>query len=69
MMSLEMVLGYFEAGYVVYFGSYYGESEMESREEIVDEWESAEEDDWLYIESVDVDEEAHEVHVFVGDDE
>ena len=69
MMSLEMVLGYFEAGYAVYFGSYYGESEMESREEIVDEWEGAEDDDWLYIESVDVDEEAHEVHVFVGDDE
>lgn len=69
MMSLEMVLGYFEAGYVVYFGSYYGESEVESREEIVDAWEAAEDDDWLYIESVDINEEAHEVHVFVGDDE
>lgn len=68
-MSLEMVLGYFEAGYAVYFGSYYGESQYESAEEIVAEWEEDEADEWLYIESVEVDEEAHEVHVFVGDDE
>ena len=69
MITLEKVLEYFEQGYAVYGGSYWGESLMESAEEIAEDWEDVESDEWLYIESVEVDEEAHEVHYFIGNDE
>ena len=69
MKTLANVLEYFNKGYAVYFGSYYGESLYESAEEIREEWEEDMADEWLYIESVDVDDDAHEVHVFIGNDE
>ena len=69
MMTLKNVLDFFAQGYVVYFGSYYGDSLMESAEEIREEWEDAETDEWLYLESIEVDPEAKEVRVFVGNDE
>lgn len=65
----EMVLGYFEMGYAVYFGSYYGEGLYETVEEIRECLEEIEDDDWLYVESVTVDDDAREVRVFIGDDE
>ena len=69
MMTLENVLDLFAQGYAVYFGSYYGDSLMDSAEEIREEWEDVETDEWLYIESIEVDHEAKEVRVFVGNDE
>lgn len=69
MMTMEQVLEYFAQGYAVYLGSYYGESLIESAEELREEWEDVEDDEWLYVESVDVDDEACAVHVFIGDDE
>ena len=69
MMTLEMILDYFGQGYTVYFGSYYGDDLMETAEEIREVWEDTEDDEWLYIESVDVDAEAREIRVFIGNDE
>ncbi len=69
MMTLEMILNYFGKGFAVYFGSYYGDDLMETAEEIREVWEDTEEDEWLYIESVNVDAEAHEIRVFIGNDE
>ena len=69
MMTLANVLEYFNKGYAVYFGSYYGESLYESAEEIQEEWEEDMADEWLYIQSVEVNDNVHEVHVFVGNDE
>ena len=69
MMTMEQVLEYLAQGYAVYLGSYYGESLVESAEELREEWEDVEDDEWLYVESVDVDDETRAVHVFVGDDE
>lgn len=69
MMTLAQVLEYFERGYAVYGGSYYGESLMDTVDDIIEDWDEVEDDEWLYIESVEVDEEAHEVHYFIGNDE
>lgn len=69
MLALEKVLGYFAQGYVVYFDSYYGADLYETEEEIREEMETALEDDYLSIAYVKVDEEAHEVHVMIQDEE
>ncbi len=69
MIGLAKVLEYFDKGYAVYFGSYYGDSLYESAEEIQEEWEEDMADKWLYIQSVDVDDEAHEIYIFIGNDE
>ena len=67
---MEQVLEYFEMGYKVYVGSYYGDQLLESAEEIKDCWEEAEEDGWLYIDDdVEVDDEEKKVIFFVGNDE
>lgn len=66
---MEKVLALFAEGYAVYIGSYYGESLEESAEDIVDVFDDVEGDEWLYIQSVSVDDAAREVHVFIGNDE
>ena len=62
---------FFTAGYRFYIGSYSGESLAEDFEEVF--WaltiEDNPEEEWLYVESVRIDEAAHEVHIFIGNDE
>ena len=70
--DLQQVMHFFKQGFAVYFGSYYGESLIDSAEEIRACWKDADnggDNGYLYIQSVDVDMDAKEVHVFIGDDE
>lgn len=73
MTTLQQIIRHFEQGFKVYFGSYYGETLMESAAEIREAWEDVEhnggDNGYLYIQSVDWDMDAKEVHVFIGDDE
>ena len=72
MTTLQQTINFFEQGFKVYFGSYYGETLMESADEIREGWEDAEnggDNGYIYIQSVDVDMDAKEIHVFFGDDE
>ena len=59
---MAQVLEMFAQGYEVVVGSYYGDSVVESAEEIQDVFE--EEDEWVHVE-VEVDEEARRVELFV----
>lgn len=66
----EKLVGYFEDGYKIFFGSYYGDDDepIESLQEL--EWTYKDSTcDSLYIASVDVDDESQSVYVYVGDDE
>ena len=58
------VIEMFEQGYEVVIGSYYGDDVVESVDEIEEVFEEAEEDDYLEL-SVEVDEEAHRVELFM----
>jgi len=60
---------YFAMGYHFYIGSYYGESEAESFEEVFDALTIDQHDEWCYVESVTVDTVSHEIHIFIGNDE
>ena len=64
----DQVMEMFAQGYVVVVGSYYGDHVVESAEEIADTFEEAEEDEYVSV-SVDVDEEARRVELFVSCDE
>ena len=59
---MAQVLEMFAQGYEVVVGSYYGDSVVESAEEIQDVFE--EEDEWVHVE-VEIDEEARRVELFV----
>ena len=65
MMTLENILDFFAQGYAIYFGSYYSNSLIESAEEIQEKWEDAETNEWLYIESTEIDPETKEIRIFV----
>ena len=73
MTTLQQMINYVEQGFAVYFGSYYGETLMESMDEIKEGWmdvvENGGDNGYLYIQSVDVDMDVKEIHVFIGDDE
>lgn len=68
-MTVETASTYFTTGYRFFVGSYYGESEVESFEDIVDALSVEETEEWLYVESVTVDTTTREIHIFIGDDE
>lgn len=68
-MTVETASVYFSDGYRFFVGSYYGESEVEDFEEVVDALSVGETEEWLYVESVTVDDSMREVHIFIGDDE
>ena len=65
---MAQVLEMFAQGYEVVVVSYYGDSVVESVEEIQDVFEEAEEDEWIHVE-VEIDEEAHRVELFIQCDE
>jgi len=68
-MTVETASTYFSAGYRFFVGSYYGESEVETFEDVVDALSIKETDEWLYVESVTIDDSMREVHIFIGNDE
>jgi hypothetical protein len=69
MMTTGQASYYFTAGYRFFIGSYYGESLATGFEEVCDALTIEESDDWLYVESVEVDDTTREVHIFIGNDE
>jgi hypothetical protein len=60
---------YYAAGYHFFVGSYYGETKVESFEDVFDALTIDQHEEWLYVQSVDVDDAKHEVHIFIGNDE
>lgn len=65
---MEMLREMFEQGYRFVQYSYYGQCEVEDFEEVEDAYLECEEDEWLTFE-YEVDEEHHEVHFQVEDEE
>ena len=68
-MTTAKAAYYYAAGYHFFVGSYDGEHEVESFEEIFDALTVELTEDWLYVESVTLDEASHSVHIFIGNDE
>ena len=68
-MAIDTARTYFDAGYRFFIGSYYGESEEDDFEEVIDALTIEDHEEWLYVESVTVDTDLHEVHIFIGNDE
>jgi len=68
-MNTAQASYYFAAGYHFFVGSYYGETEVETFEEVFDALTVEQNEEWLYVESVIVDESTHSVHIFIGNDE
>lgn len=68
-MTVETASTYFVAGYRFFVGSYCGESEVESFEDVVDALSVEETEEWLYVESVTIDTTTREIHIFIGNDE
>ena len=64
-MTTTQASYYFTAGYHFFVGSYYGET----FEEVFDALTVELHEEWLYVESVTVDESSHSVHIFIGNDE
>ena len=60
---------YYAAGYHFFVGSYYGETKVESFEDVFDALTIDQHEEWLYVQSVDVDDTKLEVHIFIGNDE
>lgn len=60
---------YWTADYHFYIGSYHGEYLAEDFKEVCEALTIGETDEWLYVESVKVDDTTREVHIFIGDDE
>ena len=67
MMGAKEVIKYFEDGYKVILGSYWGDQEIEDAEEISEVFEES--DDKVFVKSVEIDEVAKEVYIFIEIDE
>ena len=68
-MTTSQASYYFAAGYHFFVGSYSGEVEVKSFEDIFDALTVELREEWLYVESVTVDESTCSVHIFIGNDE
>lgn len=58
----------FEQGYSFVAASYYGECELESWEDVVEDYHEDDDDEWCFV-SVSIDDEAREVVLFHECDE